>query len=115
MSASLPRRGRPQLGSLRSRVPIQGGARRCGDAGIEIFDATPDETGQVDLRDVLLLLGERGLTRLLVEGGGQLAASLLRAGLVDRLVWLHAPLLLGGDGVPSVDALVSTNWPKRRA
>ena len=50
-------------------------------------------------------LGERGLTRLLVEGGGQLAAALLRAGLVDRLVWLHAPLLLGGDGVPAVAAL----------
>jgi diaminohydroxyphosphoribosylaminopyrimidine deaminase/5-amino-6-(5-phosphoribosylamino)uracil reductase len=30
---------------------------------------------------------------------------LLRAGLVDRLVWLHAPLLLGGDGVPAVQAL----------
>ena len=75
------------------------------DAGIEIFDAIPDESGQVDLRDVLRLLGERGLTRLLVEGGGRLAASLLRAGLVDRLVWLHAPLLLGGDGVPSVNAL----------
>ena len=38
------------------------------------------------------LLGERGLTRLLVEGGGRLAAALLRAGLVDRLIWLHAPL-----------------------
>ena len=34
-----------------------------------------------------------------------LAASLLRAGLVDRLVWLHAPLLLGGDGIPAVAAL----------
>ena len=30
---------------------------------------------------------------------------MLRAGLVDRLVWLHAPLLLGGDGVPAVNAL----------
>src|SRR5205807_5925352 len=45
------------------------------------------------------------LTRLLVEGGGRLAATLLRAQLVDRLIWFHAPLLLGGDGVPAVAAL----------
>ena len=57
------------------------------------------------LPDALRRLGERGLTRLLVEGGGRLAAALLRARLVDRLVWLHAPLLLGGDGVPAIDAL----------
>ena len=85
---------------------FQSGARKAlRDAGVEILDAVPDETGQIDLRDALRLLGERGLTRLLVEGGGRLAASLLRAGLVDRLVWLHAPLLLGGDGVPAVQAL----------
>ncbi|MGC2412176.1 MAG: dihydrofolate reductase family protein, partial [Stellaceae bacterium] len=45
------------------------------------------------------------LTRLLVEGGGRLAAALLRAALVDRLVWFHAPLLLGGGGIPAVGEL----------
>ena len=75
------------------------------EAGVDIIDAAPDEAGQIDPADALRRLGERGLTRLLVEGGGRLAASLLRARLVDRLVWLHAPLLLGGDGVPSVNAL----------
>jgi diaminohydroxyphosphoribosylaminopyrimidine deaminase/5-amino-6-(5-phosphoribosylamino)uracil reductase len=74
-------------------------------AGIDIIDADPDDSGRIDLTDALRRLGERGLTRLLVEGGGALAASLLRAGLVDRLVWLHAPLLLGGDGVPAIAGL----------
>jgi diaminohydroxyphosphoribosylaminopyrimidine deaminase/5-amino-6-(5-phosphoribosylamino)uracil reductase len=78
-------------------------ALRC--AGVEIIDAALDAAGRIDLGDALLRLGERGLTRLLVEGGGRLAAALLRARLVDRLVWLHAPLLLGGDGVPAVAAL----------
>jgi diaminohydroxyphosphoribosylaminopyrimidine deaminase/5-amino-6-(5-phosphoribosylamino)uracil reductase len=50
-------------------------------------------------------LGRRGLTRLLVEGGGRLAAALLRAGLVNRLVWFHAPVLLGGDGLAAVAPL----------
>jgi diaminohydroxyphosphoribosylaminopyrimidine deaminase/5-amino-6-(5-phosphoribosylamino)uracil reductase len=62
----------------------------------------------IDLPAALGLLGKRGLTRLLVEGGGRLAAALLRAQLVDRLVWLHAPVLLGGDGVPAVAALDPT-------
>ena len=33
------------------------------------------------------------------------AAALLRQRLVDRLVWFHAPLLIGGDGVPAVAPL----------
>ena len=73
--------------------------------GVEIIDI--DEVGPdgLDLPAVLGAIGGRGLTRLLVEGGGRLAASLLRAGLVDRLVWLHAPLLLGGEGLPAVAEL----------
>jgi diaminohydroxyphosphoribosylaminopyrimidine deaminase/5-amino-6-(5-phosphoribosylamino)uracil reductase len=75
------------------------------DAGVMVIPAEPDATGHIDLNTAIGLLAERGLTRLLVEGGGRLAAALLRAGLVDRLVWLHAPLLLGGDGIPAVAEL----------
>jgi diaminohydroxyphosphoribosylaminopyrimidine deaminase/5-amino-6-(5-phosphoribosylamino)uracil reductase len=42
---------------------------------------------------------------VLVEGGSALAAALLRARLVDRLVWFQAPLLIGGDGLPAVGPL----------
>jgi diaminohydroxyphosphoribosylaminopyrimidine deaminase / 5-amino-6-(5-phosphoribosylamino)uracil reductase len=75
------------------------------NAGVDIITAEPDAAGMVDLVALLGNLGRRGLTRLLVEGGGRLAAALLRAGLVDRLVWFHAPVLLGGDGVPAVAPL----------
>ena len=47
------------------------------------------------------------MTRLLVEGGARLAAALLRARLVDRLVWFHAPRLIGGDGLAAVAPLCS--------
>ena len=73
--------------------------------GITVIAVEPDATGGLDLAATLRALGYKGLTRLLVEGGGGLAASLLRAGLVDRLVWLHAPLLIGGDGIPAVAAV----------
>ena len=78
-------------------------ARR--DAGVKVIVAGPDAAGHIDLAGALHLLGQRGLTRLLVEGGGHLAAALLRLGLVDRLAWFHAPLLLGGDAIPAVGAL----------
>jgi diaminohydroxyphosphoribosylaminopyrimidine deaminase/5-amino-6-(5-phosphoribosylamino)uracil reductase len=45
------------------------------------------------------------LTTLLVEGGGTVAAALLRARAVDRVVLFLAPLLLGGDAVPAVATL----------
>lgn len=54
---------------------------------------------------VLTELGRRGLTRVFCEGGGQLAASLLRAGLVDELVGYTAGLVLGADARPAVGTL----------
>ena len=39
-----------------------------------------------------------------MEGGAQLAASLLRADLVDRIAWFHAPAVMGGDAWPAVQA-----------
>ena len=74
--------------------------RALGDLGVTLLDVPGTEAG-VDLRRALQALAERGITRLLVEGGGQLAASLLRAGLVDRLAWFHAPSVMGGDGWPA--------------
>jgi diaminohydroxyphosphoribosylaminopyrimidine deaminase / 5-amino-6-(5-phosphoribosylamino)uracil reductase len=76
--------------------------RRAGVALIEV-PATPDRTA--DMTAALQELGQRGLTRVLVEGGATLAAVLLGAGLVDRLAWFHAPVLIGGDGVPAVAPL----------
>src|SRR3970282_1469408 len=47
--------------------------------------------------------GRRGLTRVLVEGGARLAGALVKAGLVDRIAWFRAPLLMGGGRVPALD------------
>jgi diaminohydroxyphosphoribosylaminopyrimidine deaminase/5-amino-6-(5-phosphoribosylamino)uracil reductase len=53
-------------------------------------------------------LGHRlglSLDRLYIEGGGQLAASFIAAGLVDRLEWFRAPMVLGGQGRPGIGDL----------
>lgn len=67
--------------------------------------AVPEGAGGLDLTAALRLLAERGITRVLCEGGGRLAANLLAAGLVDRLELHQAGLVLGGDGIPAVGAL----------
>lgn len=73
------------------------------DLGVRLFDLPHTEAG-LDLTAGLQALGEAGLTRVLVEGGGQIAAAMLRADLVDRIAWFHAPAIMGGDGWPAVQA-----------
>jgi diaminohydroxyphosphoribosylaminopyrimidine deaminase/5-amino-6-(5-phosphoribosylamino)uracil reductase len=65
----------------------------------------PARGGHLDLRRGLAALAERGLSELLVEGGGGLAAALLREDLVDELHWFAAPRLLGADAIPAVGPL----------
>jgi diaminohydroxyphosphoribosylaminopyrimidine deaminase/5-amino-6-(5-phosphoribosylamino)uracil reductase len=73
------------------------------DAGAALIGVPAAEPG-IDLAAALAALGEAGLTRLLVEGGAQIASALLRAGLVDRLAWFHAPTVMGGDGLAAAAA-----------
>jgi diaminohydroxyphosphoribosylaminopyrimidine deaminase/5-amino-6-(5-phosphoribosylamino)uracil reductase len=70
--------------------------------GVTLIDVNDDGEEQIDLAAALGALGEQGITRLLVEGGARLAAAFFRARLVDRLVWVHAPLVIGGDGIPAI-------------
>ncbi|MGH7121223.1 MAG: bifunctional diaminohydroxyphosphoribosylaminopyrimidine deaminase/5-amino-6-(5-phosphoribosylamino)uracil reductase RibD [Acetobacteraceae bacterium] len=73
-------------------------------AGVRLI-AVPAAAAGIDLPAALALLAETGLTSILAEGGAALAASLLAADLVDRLVWFQAPALLGADAWPAMAAL----------
>lgn len=68
--------------------------------GVEVIEA-----GEPFLPSALAELARRGLTRLLVEGGGTLATALLLEGVVDRIHLVHAPLVLGADAVPAIGPL----------
>ena len=74
------------------------------DCGVEVRPLPPGEGGYVPVAGVLKVLAEKGMTRLLVEAGGHVAASFLRARLVDRLEWHRAALIIGGDGRSAVEA-----------
>ncbi|WP_173918497.1 bifunctional diaminohydroxyphosphoribosylaminopyrimidine deaminase/5-amino-6-(5-phosphoribosylamino)uracil reductase RibD [Halobacillus sp. Marseille-Q1614] len=54
------------------------------------------ETEQIEIDDVLSVLGERNITSLLVEGGATIADAFVRAGVVNEMVIYMAPKLIGG-------------------
>lgn len=73
--------------------------------GIEIIEVEAGHDGRPDLALVIRALGARGVTRVLVEAGATVNTALLNAGMVDRIAWYRAPRLIGGDGLPVMEAL----------
>lgn len=71
-------------------------------AGVDVLEVHADAAGMPDVAETLKALAGRGITRVLAEGGAHLAASLLRADVVDRLEWFRAAGIIGGDGVPAL-------------
>ena len=72
------------------------------ERGVEIW-CLPSDDGKVDLQALLSRLGKENLDSLLIEGGGETAAAFLDAGLVDKVSFFIAPMIIGGrDGVPAV-------------
>ena len=82
-------------------------AMKLGAAGaqvIRVATTTAPRPG-LDPLAVLHALAEKGITRLLVEGGAQVASSFVAAGLVDEVWLLRGPDPIGVDGVAALDAL----------
>jgi diaminohydroxyphosphoribosylaminopyrimidine deaminase/5-amino-6-(5-phosphoribosylamino)uracil reductase len=67
-----------------------------------------EREGQLDTVEMIEALGRAGLTRVFCEGGGILAASLLAANMVDRLVGVTAGIALGADGRAAIARLPSS-------
>ncbi len=110
------------------RIIVTG--RRPLPAGLKVFDGTartfvavaegsgcgpippsaeilpvPAGPGGLDLRALLEKCASMGIGEVMCEGGSALASSLAAGGLVDRLSFFTAPLILGADGIPALDGL----------
>ncbi len=70
------------------------------EAGVETL-ILPLQDKQVDLQKLVLALGEKEISSLLVEGGGTLNYSFLNEGLIDKVYFFIAPFLLGGKNAPT--------------
>lgn len=73
--------------------------------GTRLIACNTGMEGHLDLHDALSQLAALGLTRIFCEGGGALAAALLREGLVDHLICITAGKVIGGDGIGAVAAM----------
>ena len=77
------------------------------DKGAEVFRVKAKD-GRLDLAQMLKILAERGITRLLVEGGPNVAASFVAADLVDQAVLFHSPNSIGANGIDALEGLPLT-------
>ena len=93
-----------ELAKTASQIPVwifcksDEGAKAQALKGLSIrLFTVPYDTG-LDVDSALNFMFRQGVSTLLVEGGGTLAASFVKARAIDRIDWFRAPLILGGDG-----------------
>ncbi len=75
--------------------------RTLEERGVSLVPVPEDPDGRVDLSALVSELGRRGLSEVLVEGGGELLASFFGKALVDEVECCVAPIVIGGRGAPT--------------
>jgi diaminohydroxyphosphoribosylaminopyrimidine deaminase / 5-amino-6-(5-phosphoribosylamino)uracil reductase len=83
-------------------------AAKLGAAGAHVFGLAPRDKPGLDPLAVLHMLSDKGITRLMVEGGSRVASSFVAAGLVDEVWLLRGPDAVGAEGIAALDALPLT-------
>ncbi len=90
---------------MASELAEAAAATRLGAAGAQIMRMPPNGAAGLDLPAVLRALAEKGITRLMVEGGSRVAASFVSADLVDEIWLFRGAEEVGVGGVDALDAL----------
>lgn len=75
--------------------------RQLQECGAEVI-VLPAGAGGISLPHLITELGRRAITSVMIEGGGRLATAVLQAGVVDKLVLMFAPILIGGKKAPTL-------------
>ena len=86
-------------------LTLAGEARERSGLGVELIACAPTDDGKVDLADGLHRLAERGINRVLAEGGARMARALVEADLVDEVYLLSASRELGPGGLDALAGL----------
>jgi riboflavin biosynthesis pyrimidine reductase len=104
----------PEAGAAAVVDVIKGEAKNTGavadrrkvlqQSGIEIYEVQADDQGRVSVEQVVVDLSNRGFRSIFIEGGAQVITSFLRKGLVNRMVVVTAPVIIG-RGVEAIGEL----------
>jgi diaminohydroxyphosphoribosylaminopyrimidine deaminase / 5-amino-6-(5-phosphoribosylamino)uracil reductase len=82
--------------------------KRLRDAGAEVIPVKAAQ-GRLDLRDLMKKLAKRGVVSVLVEGGAEVHASAIRAGIADKAILFIAPMLMtGADSLCAIGGVSPT-------
>lgn len=68
--------------------------------GVEVYQGNSVDN-RVDLKGLMKYLGEREICSVLLEGGSTLNYSLLKEGLIDKVLFFIAPKVIGGSSAPT--------------
>jgi diaminohydroxyphosphoribosylaminopyrimidine deaminase/5-amino-6-(5-phosphoribosylamino)uracil reductase len=90
---------------MTSKLADAPAAARLGAAGAQVIRIAAGGASSLDLLATLRALSERGITRLMVEGGSRVASSFVAADLADEIWLLRGVDTIGADGIPALDAL----------
>ena len=75
------------------------------NAGVKVFVTSGEK--HINLHEMLDVLGQKGVSSLLIEGGGEVNASFIENKLMDKIILYFAPKIIGGRLAPSfVEGLV---------
>jgi diaminohydroxyphosphoribosylaminopyrimidine deaminase/5-amino-6-(5-phosphoribosylamino)uracil reductase len=110
--------GTPALWVLAAASAPADRERALRERGAEVIRVETSAEGRVDLGAVLKLLGSRGITRLLLEGGPILAASFVASDLVDEVALFRSSGIIGSDGIDALEGAplsALTRSPKLRS
>jgi diaminohydroxyphosphoribosylaminopyrimidine deaminase/5-amino-6-(5-phosphoribosylamino)uracil reductase len=92
-----------------SEVAEPATATRLGAAGAQVIRVPPQaDPSALEPPALLKALAEKGITRLMIEGGSRVASSFMQSGLVDEIWLLRGPGEIGPDGIAALDALPLT-------
>lgn len=74
--------------------------QKLREAGAQVVTLPANGEGRVDVPALMEHLAGREITSVLIEGGGEVHASALSSGMVDKAAWFIAPMLIGGRDAP---------------
>ena len=104
LDTSLKLKGTEQLFDNTDKNPVwiitsktEGEAKALLDKGAKIITVSQNADGLIDLKAAMAKLSEKGLTRVLVEGGSSVVTSFMKEGLFDRVLWFHSASVLGSN------------------
>jgi diaminohydroxyphosphoribosylaminopyrimidine deaminase/5-amino-6-(5-phosphoribosylamino)uracil reductase len=82
-----------------------GKAEKLKKLGAKILKIKKDRNGRLNMNELIRKLGKIEIMSLLIEGGSRVAASALKSGVVDKVVFFYSPKIIGSEGISMIGEL----------